>query len=230
VPAIVCLAVAGIAACSSDRFRRVAAGLLVAASLASFVAKTDLIRPLVGERSVDVMGHQNVPYSSGLGQIQTYQLKIAHGRIAKSGRLSAIDRKYLPAAARLSTALEQYAAERGRGPVVFFATADPLFNVNTLGLASRYLLQQPPVPVGQLDPRVTGDSVAAYRERMANSKYGWPNLLVTSDRSTRDFNPSATQAFAEEAARSLGFQPAFTFALPDGRALRIWWLLRGPVR
>jgi hypothetical protein len=79
------------------------------------------------------------------------------------------------------------------------------------------------IDVGDLDPAVSGDSVAAYRAQLSDKL---PNFVITTDRSPWEFPGYATQAFAEDAARSLGFTKVAGFRLPDGLETRIWWLDR----
>jgi hypothetical protein len=67
-----------------------------------------------------------------------------------------------------------------------------------------------------------GDSAAAYERWLGDPASGLPALLVTTDSEAGDYEPHVTQAYAETAARRLGFQLEHTMALPDGRLLRVW--------
>jgi hypothetical protein len=79
---------------------------------------------------------------------------------------------------------------------------------------------------GQLDAGVGGDNVEAYRAQLDGSPSSHANLVVTTDRGPGEYAPYVTQAYVEEAARSLGFKQVARFLLPDKRETRIWWLAR----
>lgn len=105
---------------------------------------------------------------------------------------------------------------------------NPLFNPNTIGLAARGYFGTA-IPFGQLDPTVSGDSVAAYEHQLNALALGQPNLLVLSQTSPGEYKPIVTQAKAARAATLLGFRSVRTVSLPDGRTASVWWLGRGPV-
>jgi hypothetical protein len=100
---------------------------------------------------------------------------------------------------------------------------DSFYNGNLLSVVSALHLKKN-LHFGQLDAGINGDTVEAYRARLRNR----PNFLIATDPGREVFPPPVSQAFAEEAARSLGFELVVTFTLPDGRQTRIWWLDRGP--
>jgi hypothetical protein len=97
-----------------------------------------------------------------------------------------------------------------------------MFNTNTFGLVARFVDQRT-IPVAQLDSRLEGDSVQAYRDALTDPLRGQPNYLVTADRAPGEFRGRVTQAYAESAARSLRFVQIATLRLPDDRETRLWW-------
>ncbi|MEY2570953.1 MAG: hypothetical protein QOE63_1303 [Acidimicrobiaceae bacterium] len=228
VPCIVSLAVAAIWHLDRHQVRSTMCTLLLATSSVTFVVKSDTVGFTSGTRSVTlpIFGRAIVIDDTGL--IQSYVAGHGGGE-SDAGAMPALDEAWLGSSGGMAVALEDFAAARGRMPIVFFATRDPFFNTNTLGLASRFRLERT-LPVGQLDPRVAGDNMLAYVERLSDPRYGQPNLVITGDQAARDFDPQVTQASAVAAVQSLGYTPAFTMVLPDGRHLQVWWLLRGPVR
>jgi hypothetical protein len=120
------------------------------------------------------------------------------------------------------------ARARGRQPVVFLGSRNPLFNTNSIGLAGQ-LCCHAAIPFGQLDPTISGDTVASYQRQLSDPARGQPNLLVLSDPSPGEYRPTINQAKAARAATKLGFRRVASEVLPDGRRATIWWLNRGPV-
>jgi hypothetical protein len=208
--------------------RRAAVGLLAGASALVLVAKSGAVPALVAERDVSLPLAGTVPIVDGRGDIQRYLASRGSG---EAGSLDAApdDHLWQTAAADLEARLDAWARARGRLAVVCFATRDPFVSTNHVQLAARYWWDAPPPPVAQLTPRRGGDSEANYLEKLSAPEEGQPNLLVTGDTSPRDFVPQVTQQLAVDAARQLGFRPAFAAVLPDGRHLQVWWLERGPV-
>ena len=228
VPCAVCLALAGIARLRRPSIRAFSAGAVAAVAVVVLTVKSGLATPAVSVWQADVPLVGHVTVLDGRGEIQRYAELFGSGTPG-SLEPAAIEQQWLSAAGTLHDRLLAFARGNGRLPVVCFATRDAFMSSNHLGLAARYLDDSPPLPVAQLNPVRGGDSAANYRVRLSLPEEGQPNLLITGDPSPRDFRPAVTQAFAIEAARELGFRPAFTDDLPDGRRLTVWWLLRGPV-
>jgi hypothetical protein len=80
--------------------------------------------------------------------------------------------------------------------------------------------------IEELWPR-PADSPSVY-EAQLNRHRNRPNFLITTPPGPAEFEPRVTQAFAEAAAKRLGFTLLRTFDLPDGRSTKIWWADRGP--
>lgn len=133
---------------------------------------------------------------------------------------TARDAGWLRADRALVRKLEGLAGPRGEFPVAALASRHRVLNTNTLQLASM-AENRHGLPLIQLEAEPT-DAVATYREQLSDGALGAPSVLVTMDRNTDDFDPLVTQAYAEAAARRLGFRRIDTMRLPDGRQLRIW--------
>ncbi len=122
---------------------------------------------------------------------------------------------------RAAEAVHEAAARSGLPTVVFFASHDPLFNTNTVGLDWRESYGDL-LPVGQLRPDDGGDTIRNYLRKLADPAYGQPTFLFAADRGRYEFPPKVTQPRAERAAACLGFRLQRTFRLPDGRAARLY--------
>jgi 4-amino-4-deoxy-L-arabinose transferase-like glycosyltransferase len=112
-------------------------------------------------------------------------------------------------------------AMMGTRAVVTFGFRNHLYNVNTVNLA---MIQRTGIAfaMNQIDPQVTGDSVAAYQNWLqtvgANSC-----VLLTSDHAVPgDFNPPVVRLYMQQAARQAGFTPQGGWALPDGEQITLW--------
>lgn len=228
LPAVCCLAAAGISGVHRPAVRRAGAGVLVALSALALALKSGATDSLTAQASVNIPVIGSVTVLDARGDIQRYTQTFRSGS-ATSLLMSAADHEWQKAAAVLEARLTTYAMQQGRLPVICAATRDPFVSTNHLQLAARYWFDAEPPLVAQLNPHQGGDSVANYRVRLSDPRFGQPNMLITGDPAARDFAPHVTQAFAVQAARELGFQPAFTAVLPGGRHLQVWWLLRGPV-
>jgi hypothetical protein len=122
---------------------------------------------------------------------------------------------------RAARSMHASAAGDGTPPVVAFASRDPLFNTNTVGLAWRDRFGSV-LPMAQLRPDEGGDTRLNYLRRLVDPAFGLPSLLLTTDRGRYEFPPKVTQPRAEAAARCVGFQVVDHFTLPDGREARVW--------
>lgn len=225
-PLTIVLWAGALAALPWRRLRHALAGSLVLVALLGLVSKTTLSGPLAGHSCLRLPALDCAPVvdSRGVGH------KLPHATWAdvdpSAARRGAAG-QWIRVAEEAASFAIGYAAERGVRPVVFFASRDPLFNTNTVGLAGR-LHEEQVIPMGQLRPDQGGDTVANYRRRLDDPRYGWPNLLITVDRGPYEYRPVVDQAEAERAARSLGFELVHRQVLPDGRLARFFWLQRGP--
>jgi hypothetical protein len=205
-----------LAAIALRRFPAAAVPAIAAVALIGAVnlaASSGLWSGLSRERQLNLPGLSRLAWLDGvpfaLADIRT-QVAGAETRFGES------DRSWLQADARLATLL---LAQEG-DPVVAFASRSHILNTNTVGLAAVLQAHQG-IPMAQLVAD-DGDTVAAYVRRLSEPQYGLPGLLVTMSSEAGDYEPHVTQAYAEAAARRLGFRLIRTMALPDGRLLRVW--------
>jgi hypothetical protein len=202
---------------------------LVTVSLLNAVMKAGLVPVLSAERFVIVplLGAMHV--TDGRGQIQRYMEEVGYEVGPATSPMPRIHRRWLPVSDEVANFLMSFSAAHDRAPVLYFSSHDPLFNTNTLRLATS-LQHRPPFYSAQLAADVSDDRVAAYRAALSNQRIGpgLPNFLITGDPAPGEFFQSTDPSETERAARSLGFKLVKTVQLPDGREARIWWLSRGP--
>jgi hypothetical protein len=116
--------------------------------------------------------------------------------------------------------------ESGAKPPIAYASRNRALNTSSMLLAGM-LAYHESFPLAQLlaEPE---DSVANYTRELASPDFGEPGILVTMSDEAGDFPPVITQAYAEAAARRLGFRRVVTLPLPDGRQLRVWRRFEAP--
>jgi hypothetical protein len=188
----------------------VALGLIAAVNLA---AVSNLWSDLSRERRLPVPALGRLPWLNGV------HYALADIRIQVPGpetRFAARDRGWLRADKLLAALLLR---EEGP-PVVAFASRSHVLNTNTVGLAAVLDFRRS-IPMAQLLAD-DGDSVRAYMRRLTDPRYGVPTVLVTMSSTAGDYRPRVTAAYAEAAARRLGFRLVHTLTLPDGRLARVW--------
>jgi 4-amino-4-deoxy-L-arabinose transferase-like glycosyltransferase len=218
-------------ALSAATLSRLASVPLRTFMLAAFVAmagfnlamKGGIFPEISGRRATYVPGLGYLLVLEGRGDIQRVLSYSDYFNGPGTQRISELHKEWMPFALRVSKWLIEYASAHRRRPVTVFASRDPFYNTNLLSLVSALHLKKK-LHFGQLDAAINGDTVEGYRARLRDR----PNFLIATDPGREVFPPPVTQAFAEEAARSLGFELVATFTLPDGRQTRIWWLDRGP--
>lgn len=107
----------------------------------------------------------------------------------------------------------------GQEPFVAFASRNRVISTNSVELAAVVSAHRA-IPLTQLAAE-PNDSVATYTRELG-PEFGSPSALVTMSSNTEDFPIPVTQAYAEQAARNLGFHKIRTITLPDGRMLYVW--------
>jgi hypothetical protein len=217
MPLLLALGAAALVHLQSPRTRTALAAALVASAAFNLLSKADLTQP--ASANAAVVGRT---VADGRGVIQRYLVAARYPQADLTRAPADQQRQWLPAAHDLARRIEEHASARGLEPIVCFASRDPLFNTNTLVLEARFADQRR-VPVTQMDSRLEGDNVAAYRHALVDPSRGQPNYLVTADPAPNEFRGKVTQAYAETAARDLGFVEVESMLLPDGRETRLWW-------
>jgi hypothetical protein len=217
VALVVVLAVAAIVRIPSPAARNVLMAALMGASTFNLASKADLVPGMSATASA-----AGRTVADGRGALQHYIAAARYPVPDSTTPLPELQHQWLPVAHDLAELVEAHSAARGVAPIVCFASRDPMFNTNTFGLVARFVDQRT-IPVAQLDSRLEGDSVQAYRDALTDPLRGQPNYLVTADRAPGEFRGRVTQAYAESAARSLRFVQIATLRLPDDRETRLWW-------
>jgi hypothetical protein len=116
----------------------------------------------------------------------------------------------------------RYADARHREPYALFATRDVVFGTTRLTLAGA-LYYRRTIQSKSLMPVLGADPARSCRRTLRLARN---DFLITADRAPVEA-PGCREAGVDASARSIGFRPARTFAMPDGRRMRVWWLDRG---
>jgi 4-amino-4-deoxy-L-arabinose transferase-like glycosyltransferase len=224
LPVLVALAAAAAARLKSQAVRAclVAAFLLV--SVFNLAMKADAFPAFSGTWSVPVPALGTLRVIDGSSDIRRLLTDAGNDVGPPTARMPEVHKQWLVLGREVAPWFDRFANSHQRRPIVAFASKDPFFNTNLIDLSARLLLRRR-LWVGQLEPR-GGDNTEAYRVQLTDPRPP-PNLLVTTDPGPSEYKPSLTQAYVEDAARSLGFQQVGSFRLPDGRETRVWWLDRG---
>ena len=223
LPLPVALSAASLSKLAFGWVRAVMVAAFVAVAGFNLVMKAGIFAEISGRWTTYVPGLGHLIVVDGRGDIQRVLSYSNYFNGPGIQRIPELHKEWMPFGLRVTKWLIEYASAHDRRPVCVFASRDPFYNPNLLSLVSALNLKRK-LHFGQLDAAISGDTVEAYRARLRDR----PNFLIATDPGREVFPPPVTQAFAEEAARSLGFELVATFMLPDGRVTRIWWLNRGP--
>jgi 4-amino-4-deoxy-L-arabinose transferase-like glycosyltransferase len=202
------------------RYFRVAAvpalALVAAITLANLAATSTLWDDLSKPRLVDVPAFGHLPWIGGVPQA------VGAIRVQAPGSESHFDERdhgWTRVDEELADVLLEPLGPGGTQPLATFASRNRVTSTNSVQLAA-VLRAHRTIPLTQIVAEPT-DSVANYT-RQLGPEFGSPSVLVTMSRNTEDFPPEITQAYAETAAKKLGFRRIRTFELPDGRSLYVW--------
>ncbi|MHB1846305.1 MAG: hypothetical protein ACYCWW_15890 [Deltaproteobacteria bacterium] len=238
VPEVVILSI--LAASRAPRLARpvVAAAIVIAAGL-SFVDQAGLLPGGSNDLTMVSAGPVNAVVFDAQGNLFTYASAVFGGcptivTCVSSRRpetAESIVRSWARPSAELAHLLHDFAATRGREPVVLFAVQDPFVNVNSVGLdaVTRYGQVW---PIGVVSPPVAVH--ASYAEQLQAPQFGEPNFVVTGTPSripaSAAFSPLGSDRGIVAAAWSEGFRRVGAVRLPDSRVMSVWWHPdRGPV-
>ncbi|MBA3432490.1 MAG: glycosyltransferase family 39 protein [Actinobacteria bacterium] len=217
LPALVVLGVTAAASVPARSLRVGLASLLVVVSLLGVVSKSGWFEPLAEVRAVSVPGLGTVPVTNGRGIIQGEFVGAGYDIGPVTQPLPAIHREWLPLARDVVGWSLRRAEQRGEPLNLVLGFDDLIFSNSRLILAAQLWFHQF-LPVDYLRSFPEGDTVASYRRQLLSPRP--QNALVIGDPSPR---ATITRWKVEAAARQLGFKPVKSFAMPDGRAMRIWW-------
>jgi len=217
LPALVILGVTAAASLPTRTLRATLASAFVVLSLTAVVSKSGWFEPLAKVRTVAVPGFGDVSVTDGRG--------IIHREIAGAGYdidpvtepLPAMHRRWLPLARDVVGWSLDRAEQRGETLHLTLGLDDLIFSNSRLILAAQLWFHRF-LPVDYLRSFPDGDTVASYRRQLLSPTP--ENALVAGDPPP---HTTITRSKVEAAARSLGFTPVKSFAMPDGRTIRIWW-------
>jgi hypothetical protein len=225
----VALAVAGAWRIPWRPARLAVVGLMVAVALLNTVMKANVIGPVSERHAVDLPRAPDLPVTDGLGYIQGYVVGALEApRPPATKPLSAEAVGWLPAYERIAAALTPLDEALGRAPTVVLATYEPLLNPNNVALAARLRMRRD-LPVRGLVGPPGPPAVASYRRVLSEAN---PDALITVSRIGLSYSAATgsrdlDQPTLRRAARSLGYLPRSTVALPNARTAVIAW--RDPV-
>jgi 4-amino-4-deoxy-L-arabinose transferase-like glycosyltransferase len=218
LPALVILAVTATASIPARAVRVAVAGILVVVSLAAVVSKSGWVEPLARFRTVSVPGFGSVIVTDGRGLIQREIGGDGYDIRPVTQPPPAMHRRWLPLARDVVGWSLHQAAQRGEPLHLTLGLEDRIFGNSRLTLAAQLWFHRY-LPVDYLNAFPDGDTVASYRRQLLSPRP--ENALVIGD--PPPSGTSVTRSKVEAAARSLGFAPVKSFAMPDRRTIWIWW-------
>lgn len=221
LPALVALAVAGVARLDSRGVRSGVAILLVAVAVVDVVMKAGAVEPLSQRATIDLPLAGETLVLEGRGGIHDEIEGAGYALPGPTEELPRLHRRWLPTGERLSEFADRWARERGEEARLAFGFDDLLFSNTRVVLAAELALNRR-LPSIFLKPFLEGgDTTASYRRQIRASD---SNFLVTGMRKPGDEGSiTVTRRTVEAAGRQLGFRPVRRFNLPDGRPIVVWW-------
>ena len=220
MPVAIVLAVWGIHAVMPwQRGRTIAAMAGVALCLTAAVPLADASWDLARPWAVWLPGLTWTPVTDGRGTIQLYE-RYSGGFAASPNQPLAIadGEAWLALIDATSRTLQAAAPSRG---VVAFGFRHALYNINTIRLSA--LLQGEGLPpLVQVEPVVSGDSVAGYAAWLANREAAGACLLVTLTGDEGQFLPKVSKDLMLRAAQAAGFVVAGSWTTPSGQKAELW--------
>jgi 4-amino-4-deoxy-L-arabinose transferase-like glycosyltransferase len=217
LPAVVVIGVVAATSVPVGAVRRALGGALVAVSLVALLSKSGWVEPLAERRTVSVPGLGSVVVTDGTGIIQREVAGAGYDIDPVTRPLPDLHRRWLPLARDVMGWSLREAEDRGEPLEPILGTDDLIFSNWRLILAGQ-LWYHRFQPVGYLREFPDGDTIVSYRRQLHSPKRR--NALIVFD--PRPY-AKVTRWKVEAAARSLGFAPVKSFAMPDGRQLWIWW-------
>jgi len=199
--------------------KRALVGLVATCSIAPMVPMLWLSWPIAAPLSVPLPVVGCVPVSSGEGVIQQYEsaggYKTANPNIPVNRRSA---RRWILESVRAADLLYRIGGYRD---LTAFGFRNRLFNVNTVML-EQLLLGRNPLPLTQISPQVTGDTVRGYEAWLTSGTAAQAELLVTAEGTNGDFSPTVNDSRLVAAARLAGFKPIDRWYSPTGRRTTLW--------
>jgi 4-amino-4-deoxy-L-arabinose transferase-like glycosyltransferase len=222
LPALVILGVTAAASIPARVLRVSLASILVVVSLGAVLSKSGWVEPLAKVRTAAVPGFGAVTVTDGRGLIQREVGGDGYDIRPLTQPLPAMHRRWLPLA-RDVVGWSLQRAEQRREPLnLTLGLDDRIFGNSRLILAAQLWFHRY-LSVDYLYALPGHDTVASYRRQLLSPQP--ENALVTGD--PPPSGTSITRSKVEAAARSLGFAPAKSFTMPDGRTIWIWWREEG---
>jgi hypothetical protein len=218
LPALVVLGVTAAASIPARTVRVGLAGILVVVSVVAVLSKSGWLEPLATVRTVGVPGLGRVAVTDGRGLIQREVGGDGYDVRPLTRPLPAMHKQWLPLARDVVGWSLRRAKQRGESLSLTLGLDDRIFANSRLTLAAQ-LWYHRYLPVHYLRSFPDGDTASSYRRQLVSPQP--KNALVTGD--PPPSGGTVTRWKVEAAASSLGFKPAKSFTLPDGRTIWIWW-------
>jgi 4-amino-4-deoxy-L-arabinose transferase-like glycosyltransferase len=221
IPTLVILGVAAVASIPERGARLGLATVFVIVSVGAIASKSGWIAPLAQPRTASVPALGSVTVADGRGIIQTEVKSGGYDIGPTTHPLPAMHRRWLPFARDLLGWSMRHAEGRGEPLNLTIGLEEQILSNSRFALAAQLWFHRD-LPVDYLRPYPDGDNAAAYRRQLL-----WPRpvdaLLIGNPSPVKHPRIVITRSRVERAARSLGFAPARSFTLPDGRKLWMWW-------
>jgi len=202
---------------------RAARGIFSAAVALFAIGNTlpylNLTWPIADQVSFAALGLIDDTVWDGKGAIQIYESDGGLSSLLRNEPVSPADGKVWMAASADTANLIM--RRFGPGAIISLGFRNNLYNVNTLQLDLVRTYGRA-FAISQIDPQVTGDSVAGYQTWLVAQGPGVCALLLSSLQVPGDFNPPVIRPMMVQAAQKAGFMPGPDWGLPDGEIITMW--------
>jgi 4-amino-4-deoxy-L-arabinose transferase-like glycosyltransferase len=190
----------------------------VAVAIVAAIPLVDLHTRFAPEWAMEAPIIGGVTVTDGRGTIQRDEANVYYGPLHAVEPIdNATSRAWVSLSSWTATELTK---GFGQQAVILFGFRNALYNVNTLNL-QELLRVRSAFAVRQVDPVVTGESVAGYLSWLQGDG-AQACALLTSDRLDGDFSPAINRSSMEQAARQAGFVPQRQWPAPDGENIVLW--------
>lgn len=216
LPALVVLAVAGLAHLHVPVLRGGVSVALLAVSVGALLVQSSLVgvaRPV----TVRVPSIGEVAVLDPRGLIHREVESLDPAAVAAGGKLPPVSRGLRPLAASVAAAVLQRADRDGRATRLLDAVGDPLINSTRYALEANVVLRRS-LAVGSFHPRDGAQTVGSDRALLTAD--GAPFLMTGQVTGVASFGIVQAQVVA--AAQQAGYRVVDAFRTPDGRTLQLW--------
>jgi hypothetical protein len=198
-------------------YRRAMAAAATLVAVLATVPSIDLSLSRIWSIDAPFLGPSTI--IDGRGTIQIYEAAGGFASTNSSEPIGSTEgRVWVDVSVTTATKIRQLG---GASTPTAFGFRHRLYNVNTVGL-QQWIKDGGWTALIQVDPIVTGDTVAGDLYWLTRGDAATACLLLTSEGDTAQFVPLVDQVRMVDGAKQAGFQSVAAWTLPDGQKVVLW--------